>query len=227
MFCRSGGIGLETLGAAMRFLKHTFCAVAMMATSAFADSPVNPVAQAIEFERQQIALLSGEKLVDLFSKKKKEKFDSIQLTRSWIDAQPAVSGGDQWACLAEALYFEARGESVKGQFAVAEVILNRVDSSRFPNSICGVIHQGTGRKYACQFTFTCDGHPENIHEPAAYRRVGKIAQLMIDGAPRNLTSGATYYHTKAVNPRWARQFSRTATIGVHHFYRPSTRVSQN
>ena len=149
----------------------------------------------------------------------------IGYSRDWLDAQPLVKGDDEWACLAEALYFEARGESVKGQFAVAEVILNRVDSPQFPDTVCAVINQGTGRKYACQFTYTCDGYKEIINEPRAYKRVGKVAKLMVSGAPRELTDGATYYHTRAVNPRWSRKFTRTTSIGEHHFYRPQTRVS--
>ncbi|MDU8926071.1 cell wall hydrolase [Alisedimentitalea sp. MJ-SS2] len=151
----------------------------------------------------------------------------VNYTKSWLASQPKASGGAQWACLAEALYFEARGESIKGQFAVAEVILNRVDSRHFPNSVCGVIKQGTGKKYACQFTYTCDGHKEVIHEPAAYTRVGKVAKVMLDGGARALTRGATYYHTKAVRPSWSRKFHRTATIGVHHFYRRNVRLSKN
>ena len=153
--------------------------------------------------------------------------DKIGYTRDWIDALPAASGGDEWACLAEALYFEARGESVKGQFAVAEVILNRVDSAQFPDSICDVVNQGTGRKYACQFTYTCDGYKEIINEPRAFKRVGKVADLMVNGAPRPLTDGAMYYHTRAVSPRWSRKFTRTTSIGEHHFYRPETRVTLN
>ena len=157
----------------------------------------------------------------------KAKPAEIGYSRDWLDAQPAVKGDDQWACLAEALYFEARGESVKGQFAVAEVILNRVDSPRFPDTVCGVINQGTGRKYACQFTYTCDGFKEIINEPRAFKRVGKIAKVMVSGAPRDLTDGATFYHTRAVSPRWSRKFTRTTSIGQHHFYRPPTRVSLN
>ncbi|MCH2095579.1 MAG: cell wall hydrolase [Rhodobacteraceae bacterium] len=145
----------------------------------------------------------------------------------WLAAQPTPTGDKQWACLTEALYFEARGESLKGQFAVAEVILNRVDNPRYPNTVCGVINQGTGRKYACQFTYTCDGRPETISEPRAYTRVGKVARAMLDGASRALTKGATHYHTTAVKPKWSRKFPRTATIGVHHFYRQPTRLSQN
>lgn len=146
---------------------------------------------------------------------------------AFLASQPTASGGAQWRCLSEALYFEARGESVRGMFAVAEVILNRVDSASYPGSVCDVINQGTGRRYACQFTYTCDGNPEVINEPAAYERVGKIARLVLDGAPRSLTSGATHYHTRAVNPNWASRFPRTATIGSHHFYRQPTRTASN
>lgn len=155
------------------------------------------------------------------------KAANILYSRDWLDSQPAVKAEGQVQCLAEALYFEARGESIKGQFAVAEVIMNRVASSRYPDTVCGVVHQGTGRKYQCQFTYTCDGYAEVINERKAYERVSKIAKLMVNGGPRNLTAGATHYHTTAVNPRWARKFPRTATIGVHHFYRQPTRVSQN
>lgn len=155
------------------------------------------------------------------------KVASIRYDRAWVDAQPKAKNSAQAQCLAEALYFEARGESVKGQFAVAEVIMNRVASASYPDTVCGVINQGTGRKYQCQFTYTCDGRAEVINEPKAFERTSKIAQLMVNGAPRSLTGGATHYHTNAVNPRWARKFPRTATIGVHYFYRQPTRLSQN
>ncbi len=111
-------------------------------------------------------------------------------------------------------------------FAVGEVILNRVDSDRYPDTVCEVIHQGTGRLFECQFTYTCDGKKETIAEPRAYDMVGKVARLMLDGKPRTLTSGATHYHTKSVAPRWSRVFARTTTIGYHHFYRmPALRAA--
>jgi len=152
---------------------------------------------------------------------------TIEFSDSYLASLPGASGGSEWECLAEALYFEARGETVRGLFAVAEVILNRVDSREFPDSVCSVVNQGTGRMYACQFTYTCDGNPEVIHEPGAYARVAKVARLMLDGAERPLTEGATYYHTTAVNPSWARRFERTAQYGVHLFYRGNTRVASN
>jgi spore germination cell wall hydrolase CwlJ-like protein len=174
-------------------------------------------------ESRALKAMSGERLGFLLRRPEAK----IKYSRDWLKSQPAATGGAEWQCLAEALYFESRGESVQGQFAVAEVILNRVDSNRFPGSICAVVKQGTGRKYACQFTFTCDGIAEVIHEPAAFKQVGKIAKLMIDGAPRALTDGATYFHTLNVRPSWSRKFTRTTTIGVHHFYRQPTQLSLN
>jgi hypothetical protein len=152
---------------------------------------------------------------------------AITYDRDFLRRLPQPQGGEPWRCLSEALYFEARGESVKGIFAVAEVILNRVDSGNYPDSVCDVVYQGTGRLYECQFTYSCDGRKETITEPDAYRRVAKIARLMLDGAPRVLTNGATHYHTKSVNPRWARVYDKTATIGYHHFYRQPQRLAAN
>uniref|UniRef100_UPI0040483E99 cell wall hydrolase n=1 Tax=Yoonia sp. TaxID=2212373 RepID=UPI0040483E99 len=152
---------------------------------------------------------------------------TLSYDREFIAAQPTATGDAQWRCLSEALYFEARGESVKGVFAVAEVILNRVDRASFPDTPCAVINQGTGRKFACQFTYTCDGRKEVITEQGAWVRVGKVARLMLDGAPRTLTGGATNYHTKAVSPSWSRRFPRTASIGSHYFYRQPTRTASN
>jgi hypothetical protein len=148
-------------------------------------------------------------------------------TQAWLDTLGKPKGSAEMECLAEALYFEARGESIKGQFAVAEVIINRVKSTRFPKSICGVIRQGTGRKYQCQFTYTCDGLAERISEPRAYRRSQQIAQASLDGVVQNLTNGATHYHTTAVRPRWSKVYSKTVKIGRHIFYRHTYRTASN
>ena len=152
-------------------------------------------------------------------KRAKVKTPAMSYTREWLDAQPAASGDAQFECLSQALYFEARGETVKGQFAVAEVIMNRVASAQFPNSVCGVIKQGTGRRHQCQFSYTCDGRSETISEKQAHARVEKVARAVLDGVEETLTAGATYYHTTAVRPRWSRKFTNTAQIGVHLFYR--------
>ncbi|ETX16647.1 cell wall hydrolase SleB [Roseivivax halodurans JCM 10272] len=146
---------------------------------------------------------------------------AMRYDTAWLANQSIEATGDAWQCLTEALYFEARGETLRGQFAVAEVILNRVDSPRYPGTVCGVVNQ------SCQFSYTCDGHPESMSETAARAQVGKVAALMLEGAPRELTEGATHYHTVAVNPRWASEFPMTTQIGVHRFYRQPLQISMN
>lgn len=136
---------------------------------------------------------------------------------AWLAPARQASGDAQWECLKTALYFEARGESLAGQVAVAEVILNRVDNPQYPKSICGVVHQaGAG---GCQFSYNCDGRADVMSEPAAAERAARVARAMMDGAPRVLTAGATHFHSRAVAPPWARRFARTAAIGAHLFYR--------
>ncbi|MBD9525960.1 MULTISPECIES: cell wall hydrolase [Paracoccus] len=120
-------------------------------------------------------------------------------------------------CLSEALYFEARGEGHKGQQAVAEVILNRVDHPKFPKSVCGVVNQKG------QFTYK----KSRIREQGAFNRAQKIAKAALQGAPRNLTNGATYFHTGGVKPSWSRKFERTTRIGSHTFYRSDRRLASN
>lgn len=144
-----------------------------------------------------------------------------------LDALPKAEGGPQWRCLSEAIYFEARGESLAGQVAVGEVILNRVDSRRYPNSVCKVVKQGASNLNACQFSYNCDGKAEKIAERAAFERAGKIARALLDGQPRKLTKGATHYHATYVKPRWAKKLVKTAEIDAHIFYRYPMQVAQN
>ena len=132
---------------------------------------------------------------------------------------------DEWRCLTEALYHEARGESLVGQVAVAEVILNRVDSHFYPDSVCEVVAQGAAKSRSCQFSYKCDGRSDRMTESRARELMEKIAWVMISGKPRILTGRATFYHTDAVNPRWAARMIRTARIGDHIFYRRGTQLS--
>lgn len=219
---------VRQLGAALLRVFLTFLTVlSVSVAAAFAEGDTAGVAAIVEKEQKALGAIPAKKLNNLVKKPAASLNAQKIYDAKYIASLPKASGGPQWKCLAQALYFEARGESIKGQVAVAEVILNRVDSNAFPDTLCAVINQGTGRKFACQFTYTCDGLAEHIGNPKAYRRVGKVARLMMDGAPRELTAGATFYHTKAVKPKWSRKFHRTATIGVHHFYRKHTQLSSN
>lgn len=131
----------------------------------------------------------------------------------------------EWSCLTEALYHEARGETLIGQLAVAEVILNRVDSPRYPDSVCGVVAQGESNAPYCQFSYRCDGKSDGMTEGSMRDLMGKIAWVMMNGKPRILTGKATHYHTNAVSPRWAAKLVRTARIGDHIFYRRGTELT--
>ena len=203
--------------------------LSLIALPGSAEAVSRELSAMIERDETALKRLSKARVDALFRRVSTGSVGSIQYTRSFLDALPAAQGGKHLNCLSEALYFEARGETIKGQFAVAEVIMNRVASSRYPDSVCGVINQGTGRKFACQFTYTCDGRAEVITEKSTYARLRKIAKLSMSDLPKTLTKGATHYHTTAVKPKWSRVFPRTAKIGVHLFYRePRTaRVIRN
>ncbi len=136
-----------------------------------------------------------------------------------MNAQPAATGGQEFKCLAEALYFEARGETVKGQVAVAEVILNRRDSGLFPDSVCGVVHQGNGRRNQCQFSYTCDGRPDAIAEKAAYAACRQDRPADAERGAAGTDAWGDVLPQFLVRPSWARRFAQTVQIGTHHFYR--------
>lgn len=127
-------------------------------------------------------------------------------------------------CLAQAIYHEARGESEAGQWAVANVIINRAMSGKYPSSLCGVIFQNADKgRYKCQFTFACDGRSDNGTERRAWNRSVKLAQAayaeFIQGErPGVLPASALFYHTTAVSPNWSNKFTQVATIGSHIFY---------
>ncbi len=124
-------------------------------------------------------------------------------------------------CLAEAVYFEARGEAVRGQIAVAQVVMNRTFSGFYPNTVCGVVYQNKHRHFACQFTFACDNVADVVREPDMWDRARKIAKAMLDGQlwlPE--VAKSTHYHAYWVRPSWVHEMKKMYKFGVHTFYRP-------
>ncbi len=124
-------------------------------------------------------------------------------------------------CLAEAVYFELRGEKVRGQIAVAQVVMNRVFSGYYPNTVCGVVYQNKNRHLACQFTFACDNVRDVIEEPDMWDRAKRIAKAMLDGQlwlPE--VAKSTHYHAYWVRPSWVHEMKKMYKYGVHTFYRP-------
>lgn len=141
-----------------------------------------------------------------------------------IDTKPADA---ELYCLTEAIYFEARGESVDGQIAVGEVVLNRAKSPRYPDTVCGVILQGSANLNACQFSYKCDGQPEIMDNRRARRRAHEIARLLMRNGQLPVTGKATHYHADYVSPRWAKALQKTAKIGSHIFYRRPMQMASN
>ncbi len=124
-------------------------------------------------------------------------------------------------CLTDAIYFEARGEAVRGQIAVAQVVLNRAFSGYYPTTVCGVVYQNSHRHLSCQFTFACDGIRDVVKEPDMWERAKKIARESLDGRLWLPEVGkSTHYHAYWVRPSWANEMKKMYKYGVHTFYRP-------
>ena len=138
----------------------------------------------------------------------------------------------QTGCLAIAIYYEARSESETGQIAVAQVIVNRVKSRKYPSSICNVVYHNAHKRNRCQFSFACDGRAENPRNRAAWLRALSLARAINCGdycefgphrGPPLARLGsamrrASHYHSTYVAPRWSRLLKRTGRIGQHIFY---------
>ena len=132
----------------------------------------------------------------------------------------SVFSAKEQKCLANAIYFEARGESLRGQAAVAQVVLNRVRNPTYPSTICGVVYQNQNLKNRCQFSFACDGKKDRITSPANYKVAEQIAMAVTAGKiflPE--VASSTHYYAQYVSPRWARSMQKMKKIGLHIFYR--------
>lgn len=222
-------------------MRWTACAVLLLgfAGGVRAEETVSPDLDLQEPVTNQVAALLGQENAALkrldataVAKALKEPAKSsggeatdVTYDAEWLAQLPMPKKTAELDCLAQAVYFEARGEPIRGQAAVAEVVLNRVDSPMFPRTVCGVVNQQNAG--GCQFSYVCDGKPETIGDRKAWDRSARIAGALLSGAPRNLTEGATHFHTPAVTPSWSKRFLRTATIGSHLFYRPLVLASLN
>lgn len=130
----------------------------------------------------------------------------------------ALEGARQLDCLTDAVYFEARGETARGQAAVAQVVMNRVADPAFPKTVCGVVFQGAAA-HGCQFSFACDGSMRASLETDAWDRARRVAERALSGVVLADIGKATHFHTLAVQPDWGPQMLRVAQVGLHVFYR--------
>lgn len=123
-------------------------------------------------------------------------------------------------CLTAGIYFEARGEPVRGQAGVAQVILNRVRNPTYPDNICGVVYQNKKWRNRCQFSFACDGVRERVNDPKRWKLAQYVARETTEGRIWLKDVGSsTHYHATYVQPKWARTMKKVGKIGLHVFYR--------
>lgn len=136
---------------------------------------------------------------------------------------------EEQLCMAQNIYFEARNQSLVGQLAVAQVVMNRVKHKSFPDTICGVVHQGEHKinwkgnripvRNRCHFSWYCDGLKEVIDDQLSYDKSLVLAHKVMFQDILDITEGSLYYHTTNVDPYWNDHVSKTMTIDDHIFYR--------
>ena len=129
-----------------------------------------------------------------------------------VASDPKPIRAQDLACLAEAVYFEARGTGTTGETAVAHVVVNRARSARFPGSVCGVVADG------CQFSYRCDGRSDALSDAGSRARAYRVAETVLSGAP-DITRGALFFHSAAAAPGWFASRPRVGTFGGNVFYR--------
>ena len=146
-------------------------------------------------------------------------------TISKTEAQAVDPIGDEpldgaVTCLARTIYWEAKGEGDAGMHAVANVVMNRLRHSGFPDTICGVVTQGH-EQGACQFSWWCDGKGDSPEEQELYTRAKEIARKALNRQLDDRTNGALYYHHQRLTPSWSTKYIRTVEVGAHVFYKPA------
>lgn len=184
----------------------------------------DPYTVAGSARRDRQAELLTARLEQLRPDARRNDLRRINLTDLPTAARPfridnALDASRDLECLTQAAYYEARGEGTDGMRAVVQVVLNRARHSAFPNSVCGVVFQGSGRRVGCQFSFTCDGSMRGPVNSGAWNRARSVASAALSGAVHSAVGNATHFHTTGVSPRWSNTLIRVGQVGDHVFYR--------
>ena len=185
-----------------------------------------------------VAFLAQDRGIDV-------SFIEAAIAQEDANFKPPYNGGtkvhpDELACMARNIYFEANNQSKAGQIAVARVVMNRVQDTRFPNTVCGVIHEGPIReswktrrdpdlpeneriyypkRHMCQFSWYCDGKADVPEDSKTWEECLELADLVFSKELHDFTEGSTHYHNDKVNPYWADHLHKTVTIDNHIFYK--------
>ncbi|WP_223515966.1 cell wall hydrolase [Pseudomonas sp. GL-B-19] len=183
--------------------------------------------QAIADDQQQKQDVAEDK-AQVLEQKAAEKGSNVSVPKSQAitpsEVQAVDPAGkspldDAITCMARSIYWEAKGENMADMEAVANVVMNRLGHEGFPDTVCGVVKQGSETK-SCQFSWWCDGRPDTVQEETQYELAKEIARKALNKQLPDRTGGAMYFHDKTVKPVWAKKYIKTASIGLFVFYKP-------
>lgn len=142
-----------------------------------------------------------------------------------VDPAGQSAMDDSITCLARTIYWEAKQADARDMGAVASVVINRLGQEGFPNTICGVVKQGVETK-SCQFSWWCDGRPDQVEEKERYDIAKEIARKALNQQLKDTTGGALYFHDRTVRPSWAKAYRKTAETKLFLFYKPNQTLAQ-
>jgi len=136
-----------------------------------------------------------------------------------VDPAGVAPLDDAITCLARSIYWEAKGKNAADMEAVANVVMNRLGHKGFPDTVCGVVKQGSETK-SCQFSWWCDGRSDSVQEEVPYALAKEIARKALNKQLPDRTGGALYFHDRTVKPDWSKEYINTVDIGLFRFYKP-------
>lgn len=219
---RGASTAAALVGAGLGFGLGAVFLFAGLSKDAAADVRVDVAAQEIALAERPYDLIDPSEIAPPASAPMRDGLRGAHAPPSApVERVLAVKTARSLDCLTEAVYYEARGETPKGQAAVAQVVMNRVRHPAFPSSVCGVVYQGANGR-GCQFSFACNGAMHARRESAAWRNARRIATAALSGTVVADIGSATHFHTTGVSPNWGPSLARVSQVGLHVFYRLAT-----
>lgn len=193
-------------------------------TSALLAGPLNAADSAKAAVAEDKAQALEEKVVDDAPPPKKTETLTPREVKA-VDPAGQAPMDDSITCLARTIYWEAKGADDKDMSAVASVVINRLGHDGFPDTICGVVKQGVESK-SCQFSWWCDGRPDQVEEAQRYDIAKEIARRALNQQLKDTTGGALYFHDRNVHPQWAKAYRKTAETRHFLFYKPNPALAR-
>ena len=190
-------------------------AITLLASAAWATDQAP-----IKAKAEEKAQVLEEKAADKVSAAPAPKSEAITPKEvQAVDPAGAAPLDDPITCLARSIYWEAKGKDTPEMEAVASVVMNRLGHEGFPDTVCAVVKQGSETR-SCQFSWWCDGRPDQVKEDAEYALAKEVAGKALNRQLKDRTNGALYFHDRTVKPDWADKYVKTAEIGLFRFYKP-------